>query len=243
MCASVQGSGSIAVVAPRLIAPLTLVLAVVLVLTAACGRAGRQHSAGSPPGTASAGPCKDSGEDFAGDVRLARCLTEWFWTKRFAAGGATYQPIKSFVPYHGTDGPSCGGQPAVPDNAFYCPAGHFIAFDADWLESLYDNMGDGAVYVIIPHEFGHAVQAQLMNDFSFNVERELQADCYAGGTLSGLLQEGRIQADAGDDSELLTSLAAAGDPTDAWWAPDAHGSPQQRQGFFAKGFQQGVGAC
>ncbi|GAA4581173.1 hypothetical protein GCM10023194_11640 [Planotetraspora phitsanulokensis] len=219
---------------------LPLVLAGTLV--AACGGEPGGPAGTSPRGSA-AGPCDASGKDFAGDIELARCLTERFWAERFRQSGNTYAPISDFVAYNGEDGPECGRQPAVPNNAFYCPSGHFIAYDATWLEGMYDRMGDGAVYLVIPHEFGHAVQAQLVNDFQFNVQRELQADCYAGATLSGLIQEQALQADEGDGAELLANLEAAGDPTDAWLAPDAHGTAAQRQAAFAKGYGQGVGAC
>ena len=210
-------------------------------LAAACGGDARDPAGTSPPG--SAGRCDAKGADFAGDVELASCLTERFWARRFQASGNTYAPIGDFVAYNGEDGPDCGREPSVPNNAFYCPSGHFIAYDAAWLEEMYDRMGDGAVYLVIPHEFGHAVQAQLVNDFRFNVQRELQADCYAGATISGLIRERALQADDGDDAELLANLEAAGDPTDAWWAPDAHGTAAQRQASFARGFGQGVGAC
>ncbi|WP_155342231.1 neutral zinc metallopeptidase [Acrocarpospora corrugata] len=187
--------------------------------------------------------CEEAGDTFESDVLLARCLTENFWMRQFQAIGGTYEPIRDFVPYSGSDGPTCGGQPSVANNAFYCSDGHFIAFDAGWLQGMYQQLGDAAVYVVIPHEFGHAVQAQLTQNFNFSVERELQADCYAGGTLNALIQAQQLRADPGDDSEIINNLQAAGDPTDAWWEPGAHGTPERRQSAFATGYQQGVTAC
>ncbi|MBO3749231.1 neutral zinc metallopeptidase [Streptosporangiaceae bacterium NEAU-GS5] len=224
-----------------------LAIALIATLTASCGiiKSPRDLSGPAEDGGASSAssPCDQSGDDFAGDVGLARCLTEWFWSRQFQQSGQTYRPITRFVAYQGENGPDCGGQPAVPNNAFYCPAGHFVAFDETWLRAMYDQMGDGAVYVIIPHELGHAVQDQLVNDFRFNIQRELQADCYAGAALSGLVQAKYLRTEEGDSDELLTSLAEAGDPTDAWFAPDAHGTPAQRQNFFATGFDQGAAVC
>ncbi|MFB4283067.1 neutral zinc metallopeptidase [Nonomuraea sp. MTCD27] len=182
-------------------------------------------------------------DTFEGDVRAARTLTEEFWRRQFQQSGETYRPIADFIPYSGNSGPSCGGQPSVPNNAFYCPIGHFIAFDQDWMEALWNDMGDGSVYVIIPHEFGHAVQAQLRTDFELNVQMELQADCYAGATLSALVGSGVLTADEGDENELFLSLAAAGDPTDDWLNPAAHGTAEQRQSSYVTGYQGGVGAC
>jgi predicted metalloprotease len=228
-------------VTPRRVLPL--VLAVVLV--AGCSSVAfwkDQFSAPTPPPRAPQAS-KALGQTFEEDIELARTLTERYWRQQFQATGKSYRPLQKFVAYTGDNGPDCGGRPAVPENAFYCPVGHFVAYDQAWMRSLYDEKGDGAVYVIIPHEIGHAIQAQLMSDFSLNVERELQADCYAGGALKGLIDSNQLQAEQGDDQELLANLAAAGDPTDAWWRPDAHGTPAARQHSFATGFDQGVDAC
>lgn len=221
------------------------VLLLLAVLIASCGTlTGSSPDRAQPRDAASRGtPCEGTGDDFPGDVKLARCLTEWFWSQRFQESGGAYRPITRFVAYQGNNGPDCGGQPAVPENAFYCPYGHFIAYDATWLKAMYDQMGDGAVYVVIPHELGHAVQAQLVEDFRFNVERELQADCYAGAALSGLIRVGVLNTEQGDEEELLANLQAAGDPTDIWLAPDAHGTPRQRQQYFAHGYTEGTGGC
>ncbi|MFC6080699.1 neutral zinc metallopeptidase [Sphaerisporangium aureirubrum] len=231
---------------------LSLVLLAVLVT--GCGGlnvpdgSGAPDSSGSsqPEPSVSAGPSKDeqpAGQTFEEDVQLARTLTEKFWQQRFEAAGQSYRPLTRFEAYSGDGGPDCGGQASVPNNAFYCPVGHFVAYDEDWMRSLYDQLGDGSVYVIVPHEIGHAVQAQLMRDFSFSVERELQADCYAGGALGGLVQSKQLQAEDGDEDELMTNLAAAGDPTDAWWREDAHGTAAQRQQSFAGGYNDGIDSC
>ncbi|MCG5217266.1 neutral zinc metallopeptidase [Streptosporangium sp. KLBMP 9127] len=221
---------------------LVVVSAVVLAFVAGCGGspgAGAPEAEPEPP--ASSGEL--TGQTFEDDVKLALRLSEDFWVRQFEVSGSTYRPIEAFVPYRGEGGPECGGQPSVPDNAFYCPVGHFVAYDETWMKSLYDRMGDGSVYLIIPHELGHAVQAQLMSDFQVNQQRELQADCYAGGTLGSLIREGRLGAEPGDEAELMLNLSAAGDPTDAWWEPDAHGTAAQRQEAFASGYNNGVGVC
>jgi predicted metalloprotease len=184
-----------------------------------------------------------AGDNFVEDVVLARTLTEQYWQQQFAADGREYRPIQQFIPYVGNNGPSCGDQRATPDNAFYCPIGHFVAFDERWLEDLYNKIGDGAVYVIIPHELGHAVQAQLTTDFKFNKDRELQADCYAGNVIGWLVKANRLTQEEGDDAELFENLAAAGDPTDEWWRPDAHGTGPERQAAFQRGYENGIQAC
>ncbi|MGR6923961.1 neutral zinc metallopeptidase [[Actinomadura] parvosata] len=217
----------------RALPPITRLLTGLLVaaMVAACGvvRAPSMDRRGA-----------DSFED---DVVTARTLTEQFWSRQFQQLGRTYRPISDFIPYSGSAGPSCGDEAAVPNNAFYCPLGHFIAFDQEWMEGLWSDMGDGSVYVIIPHELGHAVQAQLRTSFALNVQIELQADCYAGGTLSALVASGALTTEPGDENELIRSLAAAGDPTDDWLNPAAHGTAEQRQASFARGYRDGVGAC
>ncbi|MFF5210812.1 neutral zinc metallopeptidase [Streptosporangium sp. NPDC000396] len=222
------------------------ILAFLMVTVVACGgdRTGdRVAGPASPDTPVSPATPTSLGQTFESDIQLAKKLTEDYWTQTFSASGLTYRPITDFVPYQGQNGPDCGGQPSVPNNAFYCPAGHFIAYDESWMRGLYDQMGDGSVYVIIPHEFGHAVQAQLNSGFNLNVERELQADCYAGGTLGALVKGGTLQAEPGDEDELLINLAAAGDPTDDWLRPDAHGTAAQRQEVFVKGYNGGTAAC
>ncbi|MFI6506683.1 neutral zinc metallopeptidase [Streptosporangium sp. NPDC050855] len=230
---------------------LLLVLVLVTAALTACGVVvGGGSGQGDPVegdgGAGSAGSratAEARGQTFASDVELARELTEAYWKQTFAASGLTYRPVTDFIAYQGDNGPACGDQQAVPNNAFYCPAGHFIAYDENWMRELYRQMGDGSVYVIIPHEFGHAVQLQLNTAFRLNVERELQADCFAGGTLGALVKGGSLQTEPGDEDELLVNLAAAGDPTDDWLRPDAHGTAQQRQTMFAKGYDQGTSAC
>ncbi|GAA0926557.1 neutral zinc metallopeptidase [Nonomuraea longicatena] len=204
--------------------PLAVIAA--LALAAGCGVA-----------APSATPASD---DFEEDVETARVLTEGFWARRL---GGSYRPVTDFVAYSGDNGPACGGGVAAPDNAFYCPDGHFIAYDETWLRSLWKELGDGSVYVIVLHEFGHAVQAQLQTSFEFNIQQELQADCYAGGTLSALVAGGELRADPGDEEELLTNLAAAGDPEEDWFDPAAHGTAEQRQRSFLTGYRSGVEGC
>ncbi|MFC5833070.1 neutral zinc metallopeptidase [Nonomuraea insulae] len=208
-----------------------MIAALLILLATACGIA-------RPPSMDSQGA--DSFED---DIRAARTLTEEFWKQQFQRLGQTYRPVTDFIPYSGNSGPACGGEPSVPNNAFYCPLGHFIAYDQGWMESLWNEMGDGSVYVIIPHEFGHAIQAQLQTGFELNVQAELQADCYAGGTLSALVSSGALTTEEGDENELFVSLEAAGDPTDDWLNPAAHGTAEQRQASFVSGYRSGVGAC
>ena len=98
--------------------------------------------------------------------------------------------------YLGEDGPSCGGQPSVPFNAFYCPSQDFLAWDENLMAAGYQQIGDAWVYLIIAHEWGHAIQARLQAD-QVSVAAELQADCFAGATLFGAADRGLLQFERG----------------------------------------------
>ena len=58
------------------------------------------------------------------DERAAVGAVDEFWRRHFSElFGRAYQPPRVAGGYVGTDGPSCGGEPAVPFNAFYCVRG------------------------------------------------------------------------------------------------------------------------
>ena len=185
----------------------------------------------------------DPEETFDEEVQAVAGLLERFWSDTFAAGGARYPALGGFGPYTSGDGTNCAGQPIPSENALYCPAGDFVAYDDAWLRHLYEDIGDGAVYVVMPHEWGHAAQARLGSRFSLGVERELQADCYAGAFVARVLDSGAVVEEAGDAEEMFANLAAVADPTDEWWRPEAHGSVERRQAAFARGVEDGVGGC
>ncbi|RJL31982.1 neutral zinc metallopeptidase [Bailinhaonella thermotolerans] len=210
---------------------VALLLLVPLLASCTAGRDGA-----SPPG-------QGAQETFETEVANVRAWTERFWEREFAATDRRYRPIRDFIAYPGKGGPPCGGEPAVPDNAFYCPVEHFIAYDENWLRGMYDQIGDSAVYVVIPHEIGHAVQAQLITDYRHTKELELQADCYAGAALAGIVRYGFVNPEPGDEQEIIKNFAAAGDPEETWWRPDLHGTFEQRQSAFAEGYQRGPAGC
>ncbi|WP_433499702.1 neutral zinc metallopeptidase [Sphaerimonospora sp. CA-214678] len=187
--------------------------------------------------------CYDRGDTFTSDIRLARCLTEQFWTRQFNAWGLRYQRIRSFKAYVGTRGPRCYGEASSPDNAFYCPESHIIAYDQNYMRRMYKKIGDGVMYMVIPHEFAHSVQAQLGLRYQYTVQQELQADCMAGATLAAVVRAGQVQLEPGDLQEIIANFEEIGDPDDAWWEPGKHGRPDVRASHYAKGYQRGMNAC
>lgn len=91
--------------------------------------------------------------------------------------------------------------------------------------------GDAYVYVIVAHEWGHAVQNRLAIGLRY-VARELQADCLAGAALDGADEDGTIVFEAGDGVELTRATAGLFDRF-PWSKVDDHGSatpPNGRSG-------------
>jgi uncharacterized protein len=141
-------------------------------------------------------------------------------------------------------GPSCGGQPAPPRNAFYCPSEDFIAWDETGLLIPYYIRGDFAAAYVLAHEFGHAVQFRLPRDRQLRpgILRELQADCLAGAWTRSVEEQGLLQA--GDLDEAVAGLYSARDvPGTDFTDPRAHGSGFQRIRAFGDGYEGGGREC
>lgn len=182
------------------------------------------------------------GDSLAGDVRSAVGVTDAFWRQEFPdVFGRSYRPPRVEGGYRGEDGPSCGGQPSVPFNAFYCPAQDFLAWDDNLMAAGYQQIGDAWVYLIIAHEWGHAVQARLQRD-QVSVQAELQADCLAGATLFGAAERGLVQLEPGDTEELASTLRAVADDY-PWTDESDHGDARERTANFSRGARDGTRAC
>ncbi|MBN0043164.1 neutral zinc metallopeptidase [Streptomyces actuosus] len=162
-----------------------------------------------------------------------------FWQSRWDTYfTGTYEPPTVFGEYvAGTpDAPTCGGRPAVPNNAFYCPSGDYIAWDAQLMREGYAK-GDSMVYLVIAHEWGHAVQHRVTG---LTAEApELQADCLAGATLFGSEE---LQFETGDTEELAQTLTDLADRT-PWTESEDHGDAEERITAFNNGGSGGVDAC
>lgn len=181
-------------------------------------------------------------ESLATDERRAIEITDRFWRETFPEQfGRSYRSPQVKGGYTGRGGPSCGGQPSVPFNAFYCPSADFLAWDEELMAAGYDRIGDAWVYLIIAHEWGHAIQARLRRD-RVSVAAELQADCLAGASLFGAAERGLVRIERGDTQELSQTLAAVADDF-PWTEESDHGDARQRTAAFSEGAQDGVGAC
>jgi predicted metalloprotease len=106
----------------------------------------------------------------------------------------------------------------------------------------FDTDGDMAFIVILAHEYGHAVQAQLglLGGQSINVE--LHADTLAGVFTRASHEAGFL--DPGDEDEAVRSLLSARDKTGTSPNhPNAHGTGRQRVAAFNRGFEGGLRAA
>jgi uncharacterized protein len=186
-------------------------------------------------------PAADNSDTRAGDERTAVRIVNQFWKGWFADHGRRYVPPKVSGGYVGTGGPRCAGEPSVPGNAYYCPSGNFLAWDENLMRAGYTQIGDAWVYLVIAHEWGHAIQGQLPNRL-VSQALELQADCLAGAALQGAADAQLVQIEPGDDQEIAETLQAVADDY-PWTDESSHGDARQRTAAFQQGVAGGVDSC
>lgn len=241
-----------------------IVAVIVLLLGGFMGGGGAGFDIGNPqfPGVAPSGgstavssPDDEPGmfvEDVLADVQD-------LWTKLFAGSRTTYERAK-LVLFTDATNSACGAASAAT-GPFYCPADRMVYLDIGFFEELHRRFGapgDFAQAYVIAHEVGHHVQTvsgisqaaqeeaqrnpKKANELSVRVE--LQADCYAGVWGYSAAQHGLL--DPGDLEEALAAAAAIGDDRiqkeaggridqETW----THGSSEQRQRWFKRGFDSG----
>jgi predicted metalloprotease len=174
--------------------------------------------------------------------KAAVSVVDGFWKRHYRElSGRTYLSPKVSGGYRGNEGPTCAGQPSVPFNAFYCRTNDTLAWDENLMATGYRQIGDSWVYLIIAHEWGHAIQARLRRGLTA-LSVELQADCLAGATLQGAADDGLVKVEPGDAEELRRTLAAAADSY-PWTNRRDHGDAQQRIAAFNTGARNGLKSC
>lgn len=179
------------------------------------------------------------------DMNSAVRATNQYWTAHWNDFfTSSYTSPKVFGLYDGTrpqDGPTCGGEPPLADNAFYCATGEdYLAFDVN-LVARGKDIGDGWVYLIVAHEWGHAIQFRLSRELQ-TPAAELQADCFAAAALYGAARDGVITFEDGDEKEISSGLIEVADETPFTNEGD-HGDAFQRIQAFAQGRAGGVQGC
>ena len=201
-----------------------------------------------PASSVPAGKPTDPQGDFAAAV-LGE--TEDVWSKYFAAAGQHYAP-PTLVLFSGEVASACGTA-STAAGPFYCPGDQKVYIDLDFFAQLANDFGapgDFARAYVLAHEVGHHVQNLLglggaavrRGAHGGSVALELQADCLAG---VWAMQDQRV-IEAGEVQQALAAAAAVGDDTlqrrtQGRVVPETftHGSAEQRQRWFQRGFQGG----
>lgn len=197
----------------------------------------------TPMTTLSAGGSSSSNSALLSDITTAERVVSKFWARHwgdFFPG--TYSPPTVLGMYDGTapNPPMCGSEPLPPNNAVYCPRADFLAWDVGLMSKGYED-GDAWPYMVIAHEWGHAIQARVGHSLTLTAD-ELQADCLAGATLFGAALDGDLRLEPGDQGELAIGLSRLGDET-PWTRTEDHGDSFQRINAFDQGRLGGILPC
>ncbi len=200
-------------------------------------------------------------------VSVTLADTEEIWADLFRAQvGQTYTPT-ILVLFKGATQSPCGGANGAT-GPFYCPGDEKIYLDTDFFTTLSRKLGakgDFAAAYVVAHEVAHHVQdelgilkqanqlrAQVSKEESnaISVRIELQADCYSG--IWARHADARFNSlERGDIAEAMNAAKQIGDDTlqrNAGKRPMphtfTHGTSQQRQRWFVKGFESGnIASC
>jgi uncharacterized protein len=187
-----------------------------------------------------------------------------YWQSEFARRGGRYQPARTQF-FRGSTQSACGPATSAV-GPFYCPADQKVYMDLGFLDELQSRfklrVGDFTPAYILAHEYGHHIQNligtldQAQRDRqgadSGAVRVELQADCLAGVWANNATATGYIRNLSDEDIRIaLEAAAAVGDDRiqqAAGQRPDphkfTHGTSEQRQRWFRRGYQTGdLSAC
>ena len=200
-------------------------------------------------------------------VSVTLADTEEIWADIFRRQvGRPYEPA-TLVLFKGVTSSPCGNASGAT-GPFYCPADEKVYLDTNFFTTLERRMGAGgdfAAAYVVAHEVAHHVQQELgilgqanqirrqvsqTESNQISVRIELQADCYSG--VWARQAEARFGSlEPGDVSEAMNAAKRIGDDAlqaGAGRVPQphtfTHGTSEQRQRWFARGFETGdVQAC
>lgn len=195
-------------------------------------------------------------------VSVVLADTEEVWSRVLPEQVGVDYADPTLVMFSGAVQSACGGASSAM-GPFYCPNDRKVYLDTDFFRVMQQQMGAGGDFAyayVIAHEIGHHIQNQLgilgkvnqMRAQSTQIESnhmsvltELQADCFAGIWARQASQQfGTI--DDQDIAEAINAARSVGDDVLMEKAgrapmPDAftHGSAQDRQSWFRRGFKTG----
>ncbi|WP_149359045.1 neutral zinc metallopeptidase [Lolliginicoccus suaedae] len=188
--------------------------------------------------------------DDSADQLAAQALTDLgeFWADELEPADL------SFAPYDGRSSSDtfCAAPTDSLGVAAYCPSSRTIGWDrTDRFTALIDELGPLAGVLVLAHEYGHAISANLglpgidnAPPDSATLLWEQQADCFAGTYLGSVMRDEspRFRMNTTDALDaVLATLLSVRDPSPLGEA--RHGSGFDRIDAFALGVHGGTEAC
>lgn len=231
------------------------------------GGGGGELAAGGGTGTEIAQCETGADANLRDDCRLAAAslAIDEFWAENVR----DYREPQLII-VDGSTSTACGTA-SNATGPFYCPPEEAIYVDPTFFALLREQFdataGPLAQLYVLAHEYGHHVQqiTGIMNQNPNNgpgpdsngVRTELQADCFAGAWVAAMAnardENGVAYLQQPTEAQIrdaLNAAASVGDDhiqqeTGGQINPErwTHGSSDQRQRWFAEGYQGGVGAC
>lgn len=197
-------------------------------------------------------PGPDRAEKVRNDADGLITLLNNFWSNELSSVyNVAFDAPDRVMYYESTDWDPCGLSAAdMTNNAFYCSVDgdEKVEYDLDWLSDyLIDHPGGATTFLILAHEWGHAVQDTWVENNGADVwvpqsRKELNADCLAGVFIARSIDDGTILEEDGDADAIFEWLFESGS-TDGWLNPGDHGTPEQRQAAFSDGVVNGTDSC
>src|SRR5262245_6942089 len=164
-----------------------------------------------------------------------------FWSSELGTSGYNYYAA-GITPVSDAVQSSCGQFGPYDNPAAYCPLDDTVYVSVPLAQQIQADLGDFAWITVLAHEWGHHIQLVLGIHQELSINRELQADCFAGTYAQRAQQQGFLQEGDVTEAVLITVLSAdpAGLPETA---DGAHGSGDDRLTAFMKGYRGGSTAC